>query len=131
MTLLKVRGFSGAEIRFDFPVTALVGPNGAGKTTILGAAGLIYDSVLPRRFFAKSGKYDDSMKGWRIEYDLLDRDRGGAASVSRTASYLKAKWNRDAVSREVVIIGIARTLPATVVSIKVVCDRPGSGRSLV
>lgn len=113
MRLLKVRGFAGAEIRFDFPVTALVGPNGAGKTTILGAAGLIYDTVLPRRFFAKSGKYDDSMQGWKIEYDLLDRDRSGSASVSRTASYPKAKWNRDAVSRDVAIIGIARTLPAT------------------
>jgi energy-coupling factor transporter ATP-binding protein EcfA2 len=112
MRLLKVRGFLGAEIRFDFPVTALVGPNGAGKTTILGAAGLIYESVLPRRFFAKSGKYDDSMQGWKIEYDLIDRDRPGPANLSRTASYPKAKWNRDAVSRGVAIIGIARTLPA-------------------
>ena len=45
MRLVKLRGFRDREIRFDFPVTALVGPNGAGKTTILGAAGLIYDTV--------------------------------------------------------------------------------------
>ncbi|MGI5187139.1 ATP-dependent nuclease [Promicromonospora sp. CA-289599] len=114
MRLVKLRGFSDREIRFDFPVTALIGPNGAGKTTILGAAGLIYDSVPPRRFFAKSGAYDDSMRGWRIEYELIDRDRPGSpASVGRTASYLKAKWNRDAVKREVVISGIGRTLPAS------------------
>jgi predicted ATPase len=115
MHLIKLRGFRDCEIRFDFPVTALVGPNGAGKTTILGAAGLIYDTVPPRRFFAKSGTYDDSMKGWRIEYDLVDRDRHRSAptTVVRTASYLKAKWNRDAVARAVVIIGIGRTLPAT------------------
>lgn len=113
MRFEKLRGFTDVEIRFDFPVTALVGPNGAGKTTILGAAGLIYDSVLPRRFFAKSGKYDDSMQNWRIEYDLLDRDRPSSPAVSRTASYPKAKWNRDAVSREVLVIGIARTLPAS------------------
>lgn len=114
MRLVKLRGFSDREIRFDFPVTALIGPNGAGKTTILGAAGLIYDSVPPRRFFAKSGAYDDSMRGWRIEYELIDRDRPGSpTSVGRTASYLKAKWNRDAVKREVVISGIGRTLPAS------------------
>ncbi len=115
MRLVKLRGFCDREIRFDFPVTALVGPNGAGKTTILGAAGLIYDTVPPRRFFAKSGTYDDSMKGWRIEYELIDRDRQTAApaTVARTASYLKAKWNRDAVARSVVIVGISRTLPVT------------------
>jgi predicted ATPase len=113
MNLVKIRGFSNKEIRFDFPVTALVGPNGAGKTTILGAAALIYESVQPRRFFAKSGSYDDSMQGWRVEYDLIDRDRPASPSVTRTASYLKAKWNRDAMSRQVVVVGIARTLPAS------------------
>ena len=114
MRLEKLRGFKDCEIRFDFPVTALIGPNGAGKTTILGAAGLIYDSVPPRRFFAKSGAYDDSMRGWRIEYELVDRERPGSpTSVGRTASYLKAKWNRDAVARSVVISGIGRTLPAS------------------
>lgn len=115
MRLIKLRGFRDREIRFDFPVTALVGPNGAGKSTILGAAGLIYDTVVPRRFFAKSGAYDDSMKGWRIEYDLVDRDRPTASptTIARTASYLRAKWNRDAVARSVVVIGIGRTLPAT------------------
>ena len=114
MRLIKLRGFRDSEIRFDFPVTALVGPNGAGKTTILGAAGLIYEAVPPRRFFAKSGAYDDSMKGWRIEYELIDRDRPSSpTAVTRTASYLKAKWNRDAVSRSVIIVGISRTLPAS------------------
>jgi predicted ATPase len=114
MRLIKLRGFRDREIRFDFPVTALVGPNGAGKTTILGAAGLIYEAVPPRRFFAKSGAYDDSMKGWRIEYELIDRDRPSSpTAVTRTASYLKAKWNRDAVSRSVIIVGISRTLPAS------------------
>ncbi|MCK1802634.1 AAA family ATPase [Brevibacterium sp. R8603A2] len=113
MRLVKLRGFEDVEVRFDFPVTALIGPNGAGKTTILGAAGLIYDSVPPRRFFAKSGTYDASMRGWKIEYELIDRNRQGSPSVNRTASYLLAKWNRDAMERVVVISGISRTLPAS------------------
>lgn len=111
----KLRGFQDAEIRFDFPVTALVGPNGAGKTTVLGAAGLIYEEVKPRRFFAKAGRYDESMKDWQIEYELIDRTRSssGTGLISRTASYKRAKWNRNAVSRPVAIAGISRTLPAT------------------
>lgn len=113
MTLVRVRSFEGQEISFDFPVTALVGPNGGGKTTVLGAAGLIYRSVQPRRFFAKSGRYDSSMQDWRVEYDLVDRDEQKAGSISRTASYLRAKWNRDAVSRSVLIFGVTRTLPAS------------------
>lgn len=113
MRLVKLRGFTDVEVRFDFPVTALIGPNGAGKTTILGAAGLIYDSVPPRRFFAKSGTYDGSMRGWKIEYELIDKSRQGSPSINRTASYLQAKWNRDAVNRIVVISGIGRTLPAS------------------
>ncbi|KAF0969561.1 MULTISPECIES: ATP-dependent nuclease [Gordonia] len=113
MRVVKLRGFTDVEVRFDFPVTALIGPNGAGKTTILGAAGLIYDSVPPRRFFAKSGTYDGSMRGWKIEYELIDKTRHGSPSINRTASYLQAKWNRDAVNRVVVISGIGRTLPAS------------------
>src|SRR5512133_1279177 len=64
LILKRVRGFTEREVSFDFPVTALVGPNGGGKTTILGAAALAYKAVPPRRFFAKSGKYDASMKDW-------------------------------------------------------------------
>ena len=90
LRLIKIRQFKDREVSFDFPVTALVGPNGGGKTTILGAAGLIYSAVKPRRFFAKSGKYDSSMQNWTIEYDLIDRDLQ-RDSVQRTASFRRAK----------------------------------------
>lgn len=112
LRLLKIRQFQDCEVSFDFPVTALVGPNGGGKTTILGAAGLIYSKVPPRRFFAKSGKYDSSMQNWKIEYDLIDRDLQ-RASVQRTASFRQAKWNRDSLARTVDIFGVKRTVPAT------------------
>lgn len=113
LILKRVRGFSDREVTFDFPVTALVGPNGGGKTTILGAAALVYKDVPPRRFFAKSGKYDASMKDWVIEYELIDRDLNPRISVQRTASFRELKWNRTAVEREVLIFGVNRTVPAT------------------
>ena len=70
--LRRVRGFRDRVVSLDFPVTALVGPNGGGKSTILGAAGLAYKSIAPGSFFAKSGRYDASMKNWAIEYELID-----------------------------------------------------------
>jgi ABC-type multidrug transport system ATPase subunit len=116
MDLKKIRAFRDAHIRFDFPVTALVGPNGAGKTTVLGAAGLIYAEVQPRRFFARGGTYDASMSGWKVEYEVYS----AGSSVPRTASYTEAaadvtrsKWNRKGVSRPVKVIGVSRTLPLT------------------
>jgi predicted ATPase len=112
MTLVKVRGFNDRRISFDFPVTALIGPNGGGKTTVLGAAGIIYRSVQPRLFFAKSGKYDQSMQNWSVEYDVIDRELA-RSNPQRTASFRRAKWNRTALTREVRIFGVARTVPAT------------------
>jgi predicted ATPase len=113
IVLKRVRGFRDRDVTLDFPVTALVGPNGGGKTTILGAAGLLYRDVAPSRFFAKSGTYDASMLDWAIEYDLWDRSLNPRIPIQRTASFRKQKWNRKAVSREVLIFGVSRTVPAT------------------
>jgi hypothetical protein len=113
VTLRRIRGFRDREVTFDFPVTAIVGPNGGGKSTILGAAGLIYRSVPPSQFFAKSGKYDSSMKDWVVEYELIDRDVSPRLALQRTASFRKLKWNRKAVRRDVLTFGVSRTVPAT------------------
>jgi AAA15 family ATPase/GTPase len=110
--LVTLRGFDNEIVKFDFPVTALIGPNGGGKTTILGAAACAYKDVKPSRFFAKSGKFDDSMQRWRIEYKLIDRNIKNNEEFSRSASFLSLKWSRDALSRQVVVFGVSRTVPA-------------------
>lgn len=110
VTLEKIRRYHGATIRFDFPVTALIGTNGGGKSTVLGAAGLIYRSVAPRTFFAKSGKYDESMQDWKLQYEHWDLE---PKTTMRSARYRKARWNRDPIDRPVVLLGVSRTLPAT------------------
>ncbi len=108
-----LRGFSNDAVTFDFPVTAIVGPNGGGKTTILGAAACAYKSIRPKRFFAKVGKYDEAMKDWRIEYELIDRSINQKDAIRRTASFKKSKWNRDALERQVLVFGVSRTVPAS------------------
>jgi predicted ATPase len=110
--LIKLRGFQDIPVSFDFPVTALVGPNGGGKTTILGAAAIAYDSMPPRRFFSKSGSFDKGMLNWKIEYDIIERSINRNDSFKRTASFTSKKWSRDAVSRDVALFGVSRTVPA-------------------
>ncbi|MGA2484178.1 MAG: AAA family ATPase [Candidatus Acidiferrales bacterium] len=112
LTLKHVRGFTNEPVSFDFPVTALIGPNGGGKTTILGAAACAYKSVAPKRFFSKSGKYDETMQDWSIEYDVIDRDLNRKDAVRRTASFKNLRWKRDPLNRPVLIFGVARTVPA-------------------
>lgn len=114
MEIQNLRGLSETEVRFDFPVTAIIGPNGSGKSTVLGAAGLTCQDLTPRIFFARAGKYDDSMRGWKIEYKFFSPGvKKKVGNESRmTASYRQAKWNRDAIDRPVKYVGISRTIPA-------------------
>ncbi len=109
--LKHVRGFSDEPVSFDFPVTAVIGPNGGGKTTILGAAGCAYTTVAPRWFFAKSGRYDETMQDWSIEYELVDRGKQ-RDTIRRTASFRNLRWNRDPLDRSVHYFGVSRTVPA-------------------
>ncbi|MED4351918.1 AAA family ATPase [Schinkia azotoformans] len=112
--LKNLRRFHKQKITFDFPVTALVAPNGGGKTTVLGAAALAYKEVKPGLFFTKSGKFDNSMANWRMEYDLIDKSSSTKSDfVRRTAAFKGLKWKRDNfLSRNVIIMGVSRTVPA-------------------
>lgn len=112
ISIEKARSFANQSVSFDFPVTALIGPNGGGKTTLLGAAACAYASVKPSRFFAKSGRFDASMQNWKFEHEFIDKSLKSNESVRRTAKFTNQKWSRDAVSRDVAIFGVSRTVPA-------------------
>lgn len=112
-SMSRIRGFSGEDITFDFPVTALIGPNGSGKSAVLGAAGCAYKPIKPGMFFPKSAVGDESMAGWRVEYDLIDKRLNPRQLVKRTSNFRQAKWVRgDVADREVLFFGIERTVPA-------------------
>lgn len=111
--LNRVRGFSGAVVDFDFPVTALVGPNGGGKSTVLGAAACAYKSIKPGMFFPKSSIGDSSMAEWSIEYELIDKAANPSTAIRRSSVFRQLKWVRGEVAtRSVSYFGIKRTVPA-------------------
>ncbi len=112
VNLRRVRGFIDQPVTLDFPVTAIIGPNGGGKTTVLGAAACAYKAIQPRRFFAKSGSYDESMQDWSIEYEIIDKDVSPRDTIRRTASFKNRRWKRDGLDREALVFGVARTVPA-------------------
>ncbi|HBB0217181.1 TPA: ATP-binding protein, partial [Escherichia coli] len=64
-------------------------------------------------FFPKSAIGDESMAGWKVEYDIIDKVINPRQTVRRTSSFRSAKWARDEVlSRDVYFFGIERTVPA-------------------
>lgn len=113
LTLNPTRGFKDETIKFEFPVTAIIGPNGGGKTTVLGAAACAYKEVKPSRFFTKSGKYDSNMQDWKIEFEIIDKKIKPNDIIKRTASFKNFKWSREALSRDITIFGVSRTVPAS------------------
>lgn len=112
-SISKIRGFAGVDIAFDFPVTALIGPNGSGKSSVLGVAGCAYKPVKPGNFFPKSAIGDESMSGWQVEYELVDKNLNARQIVKRSINFRQAKWiRREVADREVLFFGIERTVPA-------------------
>lgn len=112
-SIAKIRGFDGEDITFEFPVTALIGPNGGGKSSVLGVAGCAYKTIKPSTFFPKSTVGDESMSGWRVEYELVDKDINPRQLIKRSSNFRQAKWVRaDVADRDVLFFGIERTVPA-------------------
>ncbi len=109
----KIRAFESEGITFEFPVTALIGPNGGGKSSILGAAACAYKDIKPGMFFPKSTIGDNSMSGWKIEYEAVDKAINPRQLVKRNSSFNTTKWVRgDLLDRPVLFFGIERTVPA-------------------
>lgn len=111
--IVKIRGFENESITFDFPVTALIGPNGSGKSSILGATACAYKLIKPGAFFPKSAIGDNSMAGWRAEYEIIDKSINPNQTVRRNSNFKSAKWVRSEIlERPVFYFGIERTVPA-------------------
>lgn len=49
--ITNIHGWSGQEIRFNFPIVAVVGENGIGKSTFLKAAVCAYKNKNGKNFY--------------------------------------------------------------------------------
>lgn len=110
--LERIRKFKGAQINFDFPVTALIGPNGSGKSTILNAAACLHSSS-PAKIFYKSRIGDDSMEDWQIEYEVVDKNLNPKGTTRSTLVLAKNQWKKSTIiERHTKFFSISRTVPA-------------------
>lgn len=111
--LERIRLFNGAQIKFDFPVTALIGPNGGGKSTILSSIAILYKASGTKAVFRKSRVGDDAMDNWKIEYELTDKEINPRGTIRAEVQFQDNAWSGNgAFIRPVKFLGISRTVPA-------------------
>ena len=54
----NIHGWTGQEVKFNFPVVAIVGENGIGKSTFLKAAACAYKNTpFPKQYTILSNKW--------------------------------------------------------------------------
>ncbi|WP_439257840.1 ATP-dependent nuclease [Lonepinella sp. BR2271] len=115
----KMRGITDQEIKFDFPVTAIIGPNGCGKSTILGSVVCVYTaqnnkSIIPSKFFPKSNVGDTSMQNWGVTGHYLSKTNKDQSERTHTTEFKESNWaRRNTPVREILFFGIERTVPAS------------------
>ena len=75
-----LRGWTGQEIRFAFPVVAVAGENGSGKSTVLKVAACAYqqakektESFTPSQFFLDTAW--DEVSGVSLVYKVKEGDK--------------------------------------------------------
>lgn len=113
--ITNIHGWSGQEMRFDYPVVAVVGENGIGKSTFLKAAVCAYQNKNSKDFYPSkmfmSTQWDaDALAGATIEYEVR------LGKTSRNLRWKKTKgWGfspkKGKPERNVYFLDISRTVP--------------------
>ncbi len=111
----NIHGWSGQEIRFKFPIVAIVGENGIGKSTFLKAAVCAYqnsrgDTFYPSKMFMNTRWDERGLSNATITYNVRTGDE------SKTLKWKKTNdWGFTPKSakpeRPVYFLDISRTLP--------------------
>lgn len=109
-----LRGWTGEEIRFNFPVTVIAGENGTGKSTILKAAACAYSS--PRGTqdtFYPSAFFPDTPWENITNAELTYKIREGSDEHNFKYRKRQARWRTSGKkrTRKVIIQDVSRTLP--------------------
>ncbi len=109
-----LRGWTGQEVRFEFPVTVVCGENGSGKSTVLKAAASAYQnpialtkSYYPSTFFPDTPW--EKVSGATLSWQLIE----GGIPRSFTVRKLTERWRfqKHRPKRHVIVQDVSRTLP--------------------
>lgn len=109
-----LRGWTGEEVRFEFPVVVICGENGSGKSTVLKAAAAAYRdpqdigrTYYPSKFFPDTPW--DQINNACLSY----RIREGTSERTFMARKLSTRWRfqQNKPRRHVIVQDVSRTLP--------------------
>lgn len=113
--ITNIHGWNAQEIKFDFPIVAIVGENGIGKSTFLKAAVCAYKNKSGKTFYPSkmfmSTQWDkDGLEGALIEYKVKVGDSEKDLKWKKTKDWgFTPKTNKP--ERNVYFLDISRTVP--------------------
>ncbi|MBR5622252.1 MAG: AAA family ATPase [Opitutales bacterium] len=115
ITVDNIHGWTGQEIKFRFPVVAIVGANGVGKSTFLKAAACAYQNEVGKTFYPSkvfmSTRWDEgALSNATITYNVRIGTETKKLRWKKTNDWgFSPKTSKP--KRSVYFLDISRTLP--------------------
>lgn len=111
-----LRGWTGQEVEFRFPIVALAGENGTGKSTILKAAASIYEPDAPGQLIRSSDVFINTHWDDITDVHITYRIQRGGNVTEYTITKPTERWRYpDPRPKNATLFSeISRTLPVEV-----------------
>lgn len=111
--LTNLHGWTGQQVRFDFPFSVICGENGTGKSTLLKAAASIYrHPTTPALSFTAARFFPDTPWETIVNAEISAEYRLGTTTRTMNVRKPTRRWRgADRPSRRVFWYDISRTMP--------------------